>query len=84
MAAVEARQILRDLAPWMKVMDALSAIEYGKQLRNALRSKNMNVEWHGYQEGGHWVYEPRGIGTLLLSHQQPQCYFELNRKQTTW
>ena len=26
-----ARQILRDLAPWMKVMDALSNIEYGKQ-----------------------------------------------------
>jgi len=26
-----ARQILRDLAPWMKVMDALSDIEYGKQ-----------------------------------------------------
>ncbi len=27
----KARQILRDLAPWMKVMDALSDIEYGKQ-----------------------------------------------------
>jgi hypothetical protein len=26
-----ARQILHDLAPWMKVMDALSDIEYGKQ-----------------------------------------------------
>ncbi len=26
-----ARQILRELAPWMKVMDALSDIEYGKQ-----------------------------------------------------
>jgi len=26
-----ARQILRELAPWMKVMDALSGIEYGKQ-----------------------------------------------------
>jgi hypothetical protein len=26
-----ARQILRDLAPWMKVMDALSDIQYGKQ-----------------------------------------------------
>jgi hypothetical protein len=26
-----ARQVLRDLAPWMKVMDALSDIEYGKQ-----------------------------------------------------
>ncbi|HEX6960733.1 MAG TPA: DUF4091 domain-containing protein, partial [Lacipirellula sp.] len=26
-----ARAILRDLAPWMKVMDALSDIEYGKQ-----------------------------------------------------
>jgi hypothetical protein len=27
----KARKILRDLAPWMKVMDALSDIEYGKQ-----------------------------------------------------
>ena len=26
-----AREILRELAPWMKVMDALSDIEYGKQ-----------------------------------------------------
>jgi hypothetical protein len=26
-----ARQILRDLAPWMKVMDALSDVEYGRQ-----------------------------------------------------
>ncbi len=26
-----ARQVLRDLAPWMKVMDALSDIEYGRQ-----------------------------------------------------
>jgi len=26
-----ARAILRDLAPWMKTMDALSSIEYGKQ-----------------------------------------------------
>jgi hypothetical protein len=26
-----ARQVLRDLAPWMKVMDALSDIHYGKQ-----------------------------------------------------
>jgi len=27
----KARQILRDLAPWLKTMDALSDIEYGKQ-----------------------------------------------------
>ena len=27
----KARQILRDLAPWLKTMDALSSIEYGKQ-----------------------------------------------------
>src|SRR5258706_13440355 len=26
-----ARQVLRELAPWMKVMDALSNIEYGRQ-----------------------------------------------------
>lgn len=26
-----ARQILRDLAPWMKVMDALSDVQYGRQ-----------------------------------------------------
>lgn len=27
----KARQMLRELAPWMKVMDALSDVEYGKQ-----------------------------------------------------
>ncbi len=52
-----ARQILRDLAPWMKVMDALSDIEYGKQGLTDMPIPIVSSA-QNYIDAGipHWVY----------------------------
>jgi hypothetical protein len=52
-----ARQILRDLAPWMKVMDALSDIEYGKQGLTDMPIPMVNAA-QAYIDAKipHWVY----------------------------
>ena len=55
-----ARQILRDLAPWMKVMDALSDIEYGKQ-----GLTDMPIPHGQFRPGLHRREDP-ALGLLLL------------------
>lgn len=52
-----ARKILRDLAPWMKVMDALSDIEYGRQHLTDMPIPMVNAA-QNYIDAGipHWVY----------------------------
>jgi hypothetical protein len=52
-----ARQILRELAPWMKVMDALSDIEYGKQGLTDIPIPMVSAA-QGYIDAKipHWVY----------------------------
>ncbi|KAJ3053979.1 hypothetical protein HK102_011597, partial [Quaeritorhiza haematococci] len=52
-----ARQILRDKAPWMKVMDALSNIEYGRQGLTDIPIPMVNAA-QAYIDAGipHWVY----------------------------
>lgn len=59
-----ARQILRDLAPWMKVMDALSEIQYGKEHLTDTPIPLVSAA-QAYIDAGipHWVYYcgvPRG------------------------
>lgn len=59
-----ARQMLRELAPWMKVMDALSEVEYGKQQITDMPVPSISVA-KAYAEAGipSWVYYccgPRG------------------------
>ncbi|KAI1469417.1 alpha/beta-hydrolase [Daldinia caldariorum] len=41
--------------------DSLVFVEYGRQLRSGLRSFGMSVEWHEYEDGGHWINAPKGI-----------------------
>jgi hypothetical protein len=52
-----ARQVLRELAPWMKVMDALSNIEYGKQGLTDIPIPMVNAA-QAYIDAKipHWVY----------------------------
>jgi hypothetical protein len=52
-----ARRILHDLAPWMKVMDALSDIEYGKQGLTDIPVPMVSAA-QGYIDARipHWVY----------------------------
>jgi predicted esterase len=47
--------------------DTVIAIKYGEQLRNTLKERGMVVEWHEYEDGGHWVNEPQGIGKVIRS-----------------
>ena len=42
--------------------DEVIAIKYGEDLRDCLVQHGMHVEWHSYEDGGHWVTEPQGIG----------------------
>lgn len=59
-----ARQVLREKAPWMKVMDALSNIEYGRQGLTDIPIPLVSAA-QAYIDAGipHWVYYccgPRG------------------------
>lgn len=59
-----ARLMLRELAPWMKVMDALSEVSYGKEGLTDMPIPSISVA-HEYAESGisAWVYYccgPRG------------------------
>jgi hypothetical protein len=59
-----AREMLRELAPWMRVMDALSEIEYGREGLTDMPIPSINVA-RQYAEAGipSWVYYccgPRG------------------------
>jgi hypothetical protein len=60
----KARQVLRELAPWMKVMDALSDIEYGRKGLTDIPIPMVNSAQKYIDEGiPHWVYyccAPRG------------------------
>lgn len=53
----KARQILRDIAPWMKVMDALSDIRYGKEGITDMPIPMVSAA-QAYRDAGipHWVY----------------------------
>ena len=52
-----ARQVLKDLAPWMKVMDALSDINYGRQGLTDIPVPIVSSAQAYVKEGiPHWVY----------------------------
>jgi hypothetical protein len=53
----KARQILRDIAPWMKVMDALSDIRYGREGLTDMPIPMVDAAQNYIKEGiPHWVY----------------------------
>ncbi|KAM0329512.1 hypothetical protein ACHAQA_004821 [Verticillium albo-atrum] len=38
----------------------------GRALRDGLRAQaGLNVEWHEYMDGGHWINEPQGVDDLV-------------------
>ena len=49
------------------VNDTVIDIKYGEHLRGTLKEKGMEVEWHEYPAGGHWLNEPQGIGKVVRS-----------------
>lgn len=42
--------------------DDVINITNGRDQRDALVEAGMQVQWCQYQDGGHWVHEPRGVG----------------------
>lgn len=53
----KARQVLKDLAPWMKVMDALSDIRYGKENLTDIPVPILSSAQEYLKENiPHWVY----------------------------
>lgn len=39
-------------------------VEHGRDAPGILRSLGMNVQWNEYEEGGHWLSEPKGYDDL--------------------
>ncbi|KAI0531669.1 lysophospholipase II [Xylaria digitata] len=44
--------------------DNVVSIENGRELRNILQSRKLQVEWREYEDGGHWVNEPQGVDDI--------------------
>lgn len=46
--------------------DAVVPLKNGQRMKNALsRLKFENVEWHEYEDGGHWINEPQGVDDII-------------------
>jgi predicted esterase len=47
--------------------DTVIAICHGRALRDSLRKfpDQMEVEWHEYEDGGHWLNEPQGVDDIV-------------------
>lgn len=48
------------------VDDSVISIRYGRTLRDTLRRfpDELNVAWHEYEDGGHWLNEPQGVDDI--------------------
>ncbi|KAI0452037.1 lysophospholipase II [Xylaria acuta] len=47
------------------VDDNVVPIKNGRELRDILQSRRLQVEWREYEDGGHWVNEPQAWMILL-------------------
>ncbi|KAF2459402.1 Alpha/Beta hydrolase protein [Lineolata rhizophorae] len=44
--------------------DEVVPAAYGELLREGLDQLRMVVEWHSYEDGRHWVNEPKGVNDM--------------------
>ncbi|KAI8635648.1 lysophospholipase II [Xylariaceae sp. FL1651] len=44
--------------------DEVVPIKNGRDLRDTLQSRQLQVEWKEYKDGGHWVNEPQGVDDI--------------------
>lgn len=44
--------------------DDVVPVENGRALRDVLK-QSQDVEWHEYEDGGHWVNEPQGVDDIV-------------------
>lgn len=47
--------------------DSVISVRHGRTLRDTLGrfSDEMTVEWHEYEDGGHWLNEPQGVDDIV-------------------
>ncbi|KAI2467917.1 phospholipase/carboxylesterase [Annulohypoxylon bovei var. microspora] len=45
--------------------DEVVPIQNGKQMRDILHNLNLEVNFHEYQDGGHWINEPEGVDDIV-------------------
>ncbi|XDG01036.1 hypothetical protein ABKA04_000651 [Annulohypoxylon sp. FPYF3050] len=45
--------------------DEVVPIQNGKRMRDILRDLNFSVDFHEYQDGGHWINEPAGVDDIV-------------------
>ncbi|KAI1385336.1 alpha/beta-hydrolase [Hypoxylon trugodes] len=45
--------------------DPLVFVEFGRQLRDGLKSFGMDVQWREYNKGGHWINVPDGVNDAI-------------------
>ncbi|EJP68898.1 phospholipase/Carboxylesterase [Beauveria bassiana ARSEF 2860] len=45
--------------------DDVVPIANGQRMKNVLTALGLNVKWHEYKDGGHWVNEPQGVDDIV-------------------
>ncbi|KAK7699025.1 hypothetical protein SLS64_011938 [Diaporthe eres] len=47
--------------------DGVISVSHGRTLRGTLERfpSELNVEWHEYEDGGHWLNEPQGVDDIV-------------------
>lgn len=47
--------------------DSVISVLHGRKLRDTLERfpEQVNVEWHEYEDGGHWLNEPQGVDDIV-------------------
>ncbi|KAM3449983.1 hypothetical protein MY3296_006444 [Beauveria thailandica] len=45
--------------------DEVVPIANGQRMKNVLTALGLNVKWHQYKDGGHWVNEPQGVDDIV-------------------
>lgn len=47
--------------------DSVISVRHGRALRDILSrlSEQLEVEWHEYEDGGHWLNEPQGVDDII-------------------
>ncbi|KAM3517656.1 hypothetical protein NHJ13051_008793 [Beauveria bassiana] len=45
--------------------DDVVPIANGQRIKNVLTALGLNVKWHEYKDGGHWVNEPQGVDDIV-------------------
>ncbi len=45
--------------------DFVVPVENGRDMKEWLEGKGMSVKWEEFEEGGHWLNEPRGMDGVV-------------------